>query len=132
MTENELTYIIRGAIFKVYRTLGPGLLENIYEEALCYQLRKEGLVAENQVEVPVFYDGVQLKSKLRLDILVENQVIIELKSVKQMDEVHHKQLLSYLRITNKHLGILVNFNTDDISKSMFRKINGYKPEDKKQ
>ena len=132
MTENELTYIIRGAIFKVYRTLGPGLLEDIYEEALCYQLRKEGLVAENQVEVPVFYDGVQLKSKLRLDILVENQVIIELKSVKQMDEVHHKQLLSYLRITNKHLGILVNFNTDDISKSMFRKINGYKPEDKKQ
>ena len=73
MTENELTYLIRGAIFKVYRSLGPGLLEDIYEEALCYQLRKEGLVAENQVEVPIYYDGVQMKSRLRLDILVENQ-----------------------------------------------------------
>lgn len=125
MTEDELTYKIRGAIFKVYRSLGPGLLEDIYEEALCYQLRKEGLTAESQVEVPVFYDGVQMKSKLRLDILVDNQVIIELKSVKQLDDVHHKQLLSYLRLTNKHLGILVNFNTNDINKSMFRKINGY-------
>ena len=128
MTENELTYIIRRAIFKVYRSLGPGLLEDIYEEALCYQLHKEGLTAESQVEVPVFYDGTPMKSKLRLDILVENQVIIELKSVKQLDDVHHKQLLSYLRLTNKHLGILVNFNTDDINKSIFRKINGYKSE----
>ena len=128
MTENELTYKIRGAIFKVYRSLGPGLLENIYEEALCYQLRKEGLVAECQVDLPVFYDGALLKSKLRLDILVENKVIIELKSVKKLEEVHHKQLLSYLRLTDKHLGILVNFNTDDINKSMFRKVNGYKTE----
>ena len=128
MTENELTYLIRGAIFKVYRSLGPGLLEDIYEEALCYQLRKEGLVAENQVEVPIYYDGVQMKSRLRLDILVENQVIIELKSVKLLDEVHHKRLLSYLRLTNKHLGIQVNFNTDDINKSMFRKVNGYNTE----
>lgn len=90
MTENEISYKIVGAIYKVYNELGPGLLESIYEDALCYQLRKEGLKAENQVRVPVVYDGHVLPGELRLDILVEDTVIIELKSVTEMKDIFHK------------------------------------------
>lgn len=125
MTENEISYKIVGAIYKVYNELGPGLLESIYEDALCYQLRKEGLKAENQVRVPVVYDGHVLPGELRLDILVEDTVIIELKSVTEMKDVFHKQLLSYLKITHLHLGLLVNFCTTDIRHSIYRKVNGY-------
>lgn len=122
MTENEISYKIRGAIYKVYNELGPGLLESIYEAALCYQLRKEGLHVDPQVPLKVYYDGKLLPVDYRLDLLVEDKVIIELKSVDEMKKVYHKQLLTYLRIANKRLGILVNFNTDDINSSIFRKI----------
>jgi len=125
MTERELTYKIRGAIFKVYNTLGPGLLESIYEAALCYELQSMGLHVENQVKLDVVYDGHVLPVDFRLDILVEDSVIIELKSVEEIKQVFHKQLLTYLRIANKHIGILVNFNTDDINSGIYRKINGY-------
>ncbi len=125
MTESELTYKIRGAIFNVYKELGPGLLESIYEAALCYELKKQGLHVENQVKLDVVYDGKILPVDFRLDILVEDSVIIELKSVEEIKPIHHKQLLTYLRIANKHIGLLVNFNTDDINKSIYRKINGY-------
>ncbi len=125
MTESELTYKIRGAIFNVYKALGPGLLETIYEAALCYELQKQGLHVANQVKLDVIYDGKILPVDFRLDILVEDTVIIELKSVEEIKPVHHKQLLTYLRIANKHIGLLVNFNTDDINKSIYRKINGY-------
>ena len=125
MTENEISYKIVGAIYKVYNELGSGLLESIYEEALCYQLRKEGLKAENQVRVPVVYDGHVLPGELRLDILVEDSVIIELKSVIEMKDVFYKQLLTYLKITHLHLGLLVNFCTTDIRHSIYRKVNGY-------
>ncbi len=126
MTENELTYKIRGAIFNVYKALGPGLLESIYEAALCYELRKQGLHVQNQARVDVVYDGQILPLDFRLDILVEDAIIIELKSVEELKPVHHKQLLSYLRVANKHIGLLVNFNTDDINNSIHRKINGYR------
>ena len=122
MTENEISYIVRGAIFKVYNELGPGLLESIYEAALCYQLRKEGLSVEHQVPLKVVYDGQVLPVDYRLDILVEDKVIIELKSVAELLDVHHKQLLTYLRVAHKKLGILVNFNTGDISRSIYRKV----------
>lgn len=125
MTENEISYKIRGAIYTVYNALGPGLLESIYEAALCYQLRKEGLRVESQVKLDVVYDGVILPVDFRLDILVEQSVIIELKSVEELKPLHHKQLMSYLRLANKHLGILVNFNTSDINRSIVRKVNGY-------
>lgn len=126
MTESELTYKIRGAIYNVYKALGPGLLESVYEAALCYELRKLGLHVENQVKLDVIYDGQVLPVDFRLDILVEDTVIIELKSVEEIKPIHHKQLLTYLRIANKHIGLLVNFNTDDIVKSgICRKINGY-------
>lgn len=126
MTENEISYKIRGAIFKVYNELGPGLLESIYEAALCYQLKKEGLNVQNQVPINVIYDGVILPVSYRLDILVENKVVVELKSVETLSSVFFKQLLTYLKITKLHLGILVNFNTDDISQGIYRKVNNLK------
>lgn len=123
MTENEITYEIRGAIYDVYKDLGPGLLESVYEEALCFELEQRGLKAERQVQVPVIYKGNVLKTELRLDVLVEDKVIVELKSVEEMKKVFSKQLLTYLRLMNRRVGLLVNFNTDDILKSMHRIVN---------
>ena len=122
MIEDRLTYLIRGAIFTVYNTLGPGLLENIYEAALIYELREKGCKVESQVPVTVEYKGVVLNVDYRIDLLVEDKVIIELKSVNEMRDVYFKQLLTYLRITNKRVGVLVNFNTDDILSSIYRKV----------
>lgn len=124
MTENEISYKIRSAIFKVYRQLGPGLLESIYEAALYYQLTKDGLYVRKQLPVEVVYDGVVLPVEYRLDLLVEDKVIVEVKSVETLLNVHHKQLITYLKISGKKLGILVNFNSDDIGQSIFRKVNG--------
>lgn len=124
MTENEVSYVIIGAIFKVYNTLGPRLLESIYEEALVYQMKKDGLKVEEQVAVPVYYDGHKLRNDLRLDILVEDQVILELKSVKELSNVNYKQLRSYLVLSHKKLGLLVNFTTDNIKESIHRVVNG--------
>lgn len=123
MTDNEITYEIRGAVYDVYKELGPGLLESVYEEALCFELEKRGLTVERQVQVPIKYKGIVLKTELRLDLLVENQVIIELKSVEEMKKVFSKQLLTYLRLMNKKVGLLVNFNTEDILSSMKRIVN---------
>ena len=123
MTDNEITYEIRGAVYDVYKELGPGLLESVYEEALCFELEKRGLTVERQVQVPIKYKGIVLKTELRLDLLVENQVIIELKSVEELKKVFYKQLLTYLRLMNKKVGLLVNFNTDDILSSMKRIVN---------
>lgn len=123
MTPNEITYEIRGAIYDVYKELGPGLLESVYEEALCFELEQRGLSIERQKQVPVIYKGSRLKTDLRLDILVEDKVIIELKSVEEMKKVFSKQLLTYLRLMDKRIGILVNFNTDNILTSITRIVN---------
>jgi GxxExxY protein len=123
MTTNEISYQIRGAIYDVYRAMGPGLLESVYEEALCFELVQRGLKVERQLHVPIIYKGVVLKTELRLDLLVEDEVIVELKSVEEMKKVFGKQLLTYLRLLDKRLGILVNFNTDDILKSISRVVN---------
>ena len=125
MTENQKSYQIRGAIYDVYKNLGPGLLESVYEEALTYELKKRGLKVERQLEVPIKYDGQLLKTALRLDMLVEDKVIIELKSVKDMQEVFFKQTRTYLRLMGLKLGILVNFSTNDILEdSIYRVVNG--------
>ena len=123
MTPNEITYEIRGAIYDVYKELGPGLLESVYEEALCFELEQRGLSIERQKQVPVIYKGSRLKTDLRLDILVEDKVIVELKSVEEMKKVFSKQLLTYLRLMDKRIGILVNFNTDNILTSITRIAN---------
>jgi len=125
LTENQISYQIRGAIYDVYKTLGPGLLESVYEEALCYELEQRGLKVERQKQVPIVYKGVTLKSDLRLDVLVEDKVIVELKSVSEMKDVFFKQTLTYCKLMNKKLGLLVNFNVVDIfDGAIFRVANG--------
>ena len=114
MTINKISYEIRGAIYEVYKTLGPGLLESVYEEALVYELEQRGLKVERQKQVPIIYKGNALKTDLRLDLLVEDQVIVELKSVAEMKDVYFKQTLTYCKLLDKRLGLLVNFNVDDI------------------
>ena len=123
MTENEISYKIRGAIFKVYNNLGPGLPESVYEAALKYELLKEGMLVESQVDVPVYYESIRLELGFRLDLLVNDKVIVEIKSVEKLQPLFHKQLLTYLKLTDKRLGLLVNFNTDTISSSIFRIAN---------
>ena len=123
IVENDLSYIIRGCVFDVYNELGPGLLESIYEAALAYELIEKGLNVKTQVGLPVKYKDTQLDIGYRIDILVEDKVIIELKSIETILNVHHKQVLTYLKLAKIKLGLLVNFNTDDISKSIYRKVN---------
>ena len=120
MTENELTYQIRGAIWDVYNDLGPGLLESVYEEALCYELQQRGLKVERQTQVPIMYKGNILKTDLRLDIMVEDTVIIELKSVEELKPVFYKQTMTYLKLMNKHIGLLVNFGENDMKEGIHR------------
>ncbi|MCF6306797.1 MAG: GxxExxY protein [Flavobacteriaceae bacterium] len=124
MTENDISYKIRGAIFNIYNALGPGLLESVYVAAFMFELKKEGLKVRKEVPVPVYYEGEKLEVGFRLDLLVENKVIIEVKSVENLAEVHHKQVLTYLKLTKLKLAILVNFNVDDIKSGIFRKVNG--------
>lgn len=125
MLDNEITYKIIGAIYKVYKTLGPGLLESIYEEALCIQLQADGLKVERQVPVSIIYEGIRLAEDLRLDLLVQGRIIVEIKSVSDIKDIHYKQLLTYLKLKNLHLGLLINFNTIDIKSSIRRVINGF-------
>ena len=119
---SDLTFKIRGAIFKVYNFWGPGLFEQVYEESLICQLRKEGLKVGQQLPLPVVYDGQTLPCDYRLDLLVEDKIIIELKSVEELKPLHYKQLLTYLKIANKKVGLLVNFNVNDMSKGIHRVV----------
>ena len=123
MTENEISYIIRGAIFKVYNKIGPGLLESAYEAALAYEIRKEGLEVKTQLGLPFQYEEIKLEIGYRIDLLVDNKVIVEIKSVEELAEVHYKQVLTYLTLSGKKLGILVNFNTNSIDASIKRIAN---------
>lgn len=122
MHENDISYKVRGAIFTVFDALGPGLLESAYEAALSHELIKAGLNVRRQVPLPLIYDGVNMDIGYRIDILIEDQVIIEIKSVENLAEVHHKQLLTYLKLSGKKLGILVNFNCTLINQNIFRKV----------
>jgi GxxExxY protein len=125
MELNDITYKIRGAIFSVFNELGPGLLESVYEAALAYELKEMGLKTRTQVPKPVSYKGVMLELGFRLDILINESIIIEIKSVETLHNVHKKQLLTYLKLSGLKLGILVNFNTDKLidKESIIRIIN---------
>jgi GxxExxY protein len=123
MIENNISYGIRGAAFKVYKELGPGLLESVYERALIFELMNMGHQVRNQVGIPVEYKNQKFDMGFRLDLIVDDLVIVEIKSVEQLVEVHSKQLLTYLKLTNKRLGLLINFNSPDINKSIIRLIN---------
>jgi GxxExxY protein len=124
MIENQISYEVRGAIFEVYNTLGPGLLESVYQQAMIFELKERGLQVEAEIPLPVIYKDVKLECGYRLDLLVEEKVVVELKSVEQVKDVHHKQILTYLGLSNLKLGLLVNFNTNNIKRSIFRKVNG--------
>jgi GxxExxY protein len=125
MIENDISYIIRGCIFKVYNNLGPGLLEPAYIAALVYELNKMELKVRTEIGLPMTYESINVNTGYRLDVLVEDIVIIEVKSVEPLLPVHHKQLITYLKLSGLKLGLLVNFNCDDISKNIFRKVNGF-------
>ena len=121
--ENQISYAIRGAAFKVYNELGPGLLESVYEAALSYELKKMGYSLQNQLCVPMIYSNLELEIGFRLDILVDNLVIVEIKSVESLAAIHYKQLLTYLRLSSKKLGLLINFNCDDLTDNIKRIAN---------
>lgn len=122
--ENELSFLIRGAIFSTYNALGPGLLESVYQAVLAHELIDCGLTIQTEVGLPVIHKAVRLDIGYRIDILVEDKVLIEVKSVELLAPVHHKQLITYLKLADRKLGILVNFNTTDITTSIIRKVNG--------
>lgn len=124
MNENEISYEIRKAIYEVYDELGPGLLESSYEFALKHELESLGLKVRSQVELPLKYKDLFIQNAYKLDLVVENKVIIELKSVEAIHRVHHKQLITCLKLSDLKLGILVNFNTDFLKDNIFRKVNG--------
>ena len=124
MTENEISYLIRGAIFKVYKILGAGLLESVYVAALTSELTSMGLKTELEVPIKAHYENVKLPIGFRMDLLIEDKVIIEVKSVELLMDVHHKQLLTYLKMSGLKLGLLINFNVADMSKGIIRKVNG--------
>lgn len=123
MTENEISYLIRGAVFKVYNAIGPGLLESAYEMALAYELRKEGLEVKSQLGLPFKYEEVKLDVGYRIDLLVNDKVIIEIKSVEALADVHYKQILTYLKLSDCKLGLLINFNTSKIDENIKRVVN---------
>ena len=123
MTENELSGEIIGAAIEVHRVLGPGLLESIYEEAFLAELENRNIQVSRQVEVPVVYKEKRLQNVFRLDFLVAELIVVEVKAVERVLPVHEAQLLSYLRLTQKKLGLLINFNSTVLRKSVRRIVN---------
>lgn len=123
MTENELSRIIVDAAFKIHTTLGPGLLESVYETVLAHELRQRGLHVDVQQPIPVFYEGVQLEIGFRADLIVNSRVVIEVKSVEAVAPVFAKQLRTYLRLMDKKLGLLINFNVNLIKDGITRVVN---------
>ncbi|WP_312343799.1 GxxExxY protein [Chryseobacterium binzhouense] len=123
MTENELSYKIIGAALEVHKTIGVGLLENAYEIALAYELKKLGLKVENQILLPLKYKEVSIDNAYRIDLIVENKVIIEIKSVLDIHPIFYSQVLTYLKLTNIRLGLLINFNSPLIKDGIHRIVN---------
>ena len=128
MTKKEITqlsYTIVGCAINVHKMLGPGLLESVYEKCLKYELEKAGLNVENQLIVPVFYDEIKMEVDLRLDLFVNETIVIELKTVESLLPVHEAQLLTYMKLLKAPQGLLINFYTDNITKSMKPFVNEF-------
>ena len=122
---NTLSYQIRGAAMEVYNHFGPGLLESVYEKALVAELQLRNIKVQSQVPIKVEYKGIIISNDMRLDLLVEDMVILELKSVAELSSVNYKQLRTYLKLTNKPLGGLINFNEDDFARGMIKVPNRF-------
>lgn len=123
MHENELSKIIVDTVFKIHTALGPGLLESVYESVLAYELEKRGCHVIVQQPIPVVYENVKLEVGFRADLIINRKVIIEVKSIEAIAPVHFKQLRTYLRLTNLHLGLLINFNVELIKDGIKRVVN---------
>lgn len=123
MTENELSKIVFNCALKVHQNLGPGLLESAYAECLFYELKKTGLDIQKQKPLPLIYEEVKLDVGYRLDIIIENKLILEIKSVDTLNDIHFAQLLTYLKLTNCKLGLLINFNVVLIKNGIKRVVN---------
>lgn len=126
MGSDELTATIIGAAMKVHSILGPGVLESAYEACLVYELRKQGLKAEAQLELPIEYDGLKIDAGYRIDVLVEGSVVLELKAVQTLLPIHEAQLLSYLRLSHKQVGLLINFHVEHLRDGIKRMVNDYR------
>lgn len=124
LNENQLSKIILDAAFKVHTRTGPGLLESVYEVTLAHELRKAGLRVERQVPIPIRYDDLTFDEGFRADLLVEDKVIVELKSIEQLARVHGKQLLTQLRLSDRKLGLLINFGEIHLKNGIERVVNG--------
>ena len=123
--DRDFSYKVIGCALKVHQILGPGLLESIYEKALMMELANEGIRARAQVPVEVVYKGVNIGEGLRMDILVEDELVLELKSVEELRPVHFKQLQTYLKLADKRVGLLINFNVDELKEGIHRVVNRY-------
>lgn len=124
ISENEISKIVYESGYLVHKTLGPGLLESAYEECMLYELKKEGLLVEKQKPMPLIYDQIKMNVGYRLDLLIENKFIVEVKSVEALNDIHLAQILTYLRLSNCKLGMLINFNTLHFKNGVKRVING--------
>ncbi|WP_228448783.1 GxxExxY protein [Chryseobacterium mulctrae] len=124
ISENEISKIVYESGYLVHKTLGPGLLESAYEECMLYELKKEGLFVEKQKPMPLIYDQIKMDVGYRLDLLIENKFIVEVKSVEALNDIHLAQILTYLRLSNCRLGMLINFNTLHFKNGVKRVING--------
>ena len=130
MSENEIAVIVVDSCLKIHKLLGPGLFESVYEEVLCYELEKRNLKVERQKGMPVHYEDIIIEMGFKADIIVEDKVILELKSVESLNKVHHKQLITYLRLSDKKLGLLINFNVELIKNGINRIVNGLEETEK--
>ena len=123
MDENQISNLIIGCAIEVHRVLGPGLLESAYETCLTYELREKGLTAQQQIPVPVIYKEVKLEHGYRMDLLVEGRVVVEIKSVDFISDTHEAQLLTYLKLADHRLGLILNFNTQMLKNGIKRLVN---------
>ncbi len=121
---NQLTSEIIGSAIEVHRNLGPGLLESTYEECMAFELKNRNLVVKRQYEVPILYKGNKLEQVYRVDLLVNGEIIVELKSIKKIEAIHNAQLLTYLKLANKKYGLLLNFNVPIMRQGIKRLLNG--------
>lgn len=125
MTLNRITHEIIGAAIEVHSQLGPGLLESAYHDCLHYELTHRGIKAEREKEVPLIYRDVRMETKFRVDLMVEDRVIVELKAVNEIEDIHIAQVLTYLKLSNKEVGLLMNFNVGKMTDGIRRLMNKY-------
>lgn len=123
MTENEIATIVVDAAYTIHQRLGPGLMESVYESTIAYELGKRGLAVRRQQALPVIYETVRMNMGFRADLIVDEKVIVEIKSIETIAPAHRKQLLTYLRLANKRLGLLINFNVELIKEGITRVVN---------